>query len=43
MYTIHRLVHAWGRDPPEIDQQRQLRVAALELLTEVIGRRDVEY
>jgi hypothetical protein len=43
MYTMHKLVHAWGRDRPEIGQQRQLRVAALELLTDVVGRRDVEY
>jgi tetratricopeptide (TPR) repeat protein len=35
-YTMHKLVHAWGRDRLEIDQQRELSLAALELLTGVV-------
>jgi tetratricopeptide (TPR) repeat protein len=45
VYTMHKLVHAWGRDRLEMDQQRELSVAALELLTDVVpaGRGDVVY
>jgi hypothetical protein len=36
VYTIHKLVHAWGRDRLDMDQQRELSLAALELLTDVV-------
>jgi tetratricopeptide (TPR) repeat protein len=35
-YTTHKLVHAWGRDRLDTDQQRELSLAALELLTGVV-------
>jgi len=42
---MYKLVHAWGRDRLEMDQQRELSVAALELLTDIVpaGRGDVVY
>jgi tetratricopeptide (TPR) repeat protein len=36
-YTMHKLVHAWGYERLEVEQQRDLSFAALELLVEVIS------
>jgi len=35
-YTMHKLVHAWGRDRLDLEQQRYLSLMALELLTDII-------
>ena len=35
-YAMHKLVHAWGQDRLELEQQRHLSLVALELLTEII-------
>ena len=35
-YAMHKLVHAWGQDRLELEQQRYLSLVALELLTEII-------
>jgi hypothetical protein len=37
VYTIHELVHVWGRDRLDMDQQRELSLAALGLLTDVVS------
>jgi tetratricopeptide (TPR) repeat protein len=37
-YAMHKLVHAWGQDRLEIEQQRQLTLTALELLTDIIPK-----
>ena len=33
---MHKLVHAWGQDRLEVEQQRYLSLMALELLTDII-------
>jgi hypothetical protein len=33
---MHKLVHAWGQDRLEVEQQRHLNLMALELLTDII-------
>ena len=35
-YMMHKLVHAWGQDRLKVDQQRNLSLMALELLTNII-------
>ena len=35
-YAMHKLVHAWGRDRLEVEQQRHLSLMALELLADII-------
>jgi tetratricopeptide (TPR) repeat protein len=35
-YTMHKLVHAWGRDRLDQEQQRDLSLIALKLLTDII-------
>ena len=32
-YAMHKLVHAWGQDRLELEQQQYLSLTALELLT----------
>ena len=35
-YAMHKLVHAWGQDRLEVEQQRRLSQMALELLIDII-------
>jgi tetratricopeptide (TPR) repeat protein len=35
-YAMHKLVHAWGQDRLEVEQQQHLSLITLELLTEII-------
>jgi tetratricopeptide (TPR) repeat protein len=35
-YAMHKLVHAWGQDRLEVEQQRHLSLMALELLIDII-------
>jgi hypothetical protein len=35
-YAMHKLVHAWGQDRLEVEQQRHLSLIALKLLTDII-------
>ncbi|KAI9797584.1 MAG: hypothetical protein M1825_005966, partial [Sarcosagium campestre] len=41
-YSIHKLVHAWGHDRLEVEEQRRLSVFALELMADVTAQEGVD-
>ena len=41
-YSIHKLVHAWGQERLETDQQRQLSIFALQLITNATDQNEID-
>lgn len=40
-YSMHKLVHTWGYDRLEVDQQQRLNVLALDLMADATARRGI--